>query len=76
MNPEKKLKLILASLKDKEIMKFFEVFCAHFPNHLKKSIRHISFNCYKSVCEYKTKIVSGYGKNSNEAYINSVRTLV
>lgn len=76
MNPEKKLKLILASLKDREISTFFEVFSAHFPNQLKKTIRQISFNCYESVCEFKTRIVSGYGKNSSEAYINSIRTLV
>jgi hypothetical protein len=46
MNPEKKLKLILASLKDREIVKFFEVFNANFPDQFKKTIRQISFNCY------------------------------
>lgn len=65
MNSEKKLKLILASLKDREIVKFFDVFSAHFSGCLKNTIRQISFNCYESICEFKNKIVSGYGKNSN-----------
>jgi len=41
-----------------------------------KSIRQISFNCYESVCEFRTKVVNGYGKNSNEAFVNGIRNLV
>jgi activator of 2-hydroxyglutaryl-CoA dehydratase len=64
MNPEKKLKLILASLKDREIIKYFEVFAAHFPEQFKKAIRQITFNCYEAVCEFKGRTATGYGKNS------------
>ena len=65
MNSEKKIKLILASLKDREIIKLFDIFSVNFPDCFKNTIRQISLNCYESVCEFKNKIVSGYGKNYN-----------
>ena len=64
MNSEKKLKLIISSLNDKDLIKFFEQYVSYFSSPFNKSIRQISFNCYESVCEFRTKVVNGYGKNS------------
>ncbi len=76
MNSEKKLKLMISSLKDKELVKFFESYINCFSSQFHKNIRQISFNCFESVCEFRSKVVNGYGKNSNEAFINGVRNLV
>jgi hypothetical protein len=76
MNPEKKLRLILASLKDREILKYFEVFVSHFSNQFRKVIRQITFNCFEATCEFKSKTATGYGKNAQESFVNGVRTLV
>ena len=67
---------MIASLKDKELLKFFESYVNCFSSGFSKSIRQISFNCYESVCEFKSKVVNGYGKNSSEAFINGVRNLI
>ena len=40
------MKLVLSSLKEKELLQFFEIYSDYYLPDLSKNVKKISFNCY------------------------------
>lgn len=63
---------MISSLKEKELIQFFEIYCDYYLPNLVKNVKKISFNCYEATFQHKNVSINGYGKNYNEAYASAI----
>ena len=64
------------SLKEKDLIQFFELYSTHYLQDLRKNIKKISFNCYETTIEHKQYSVNGYGKSYNESFASGIANFI
>lgn len=76
MSQERKLKLIISSFKERDLLQFFDLYSQCFLENFTKNTKKISYNCYETHLEYANMAFNGYGKNSNEALASAALNLI
>lgn len=62
---EKKLKLIISSFKERDLLHFFELYSQCFLPDIARQTKKISYNCYEAQLTHHSLNFNGYGKNAN-----------
>jgi len=73
---QQNVKALLASVGDRDVRRLIDHYLEAAGEQLEKSCHEISYKCYEASSSVRNRRANGFGRNENEAQLNSLKNLL